>query len=257
MTKLEQCSTKPIQDKPQFYEGQEITGQSAKTYRLLWNSFEVKQKIDGNEFHLSNKLGIACIVIGSSKAGKKKLKVVDCFQGKNIVINDDGTFLFRNNEGKLDCTYQELEPTTAEPTSPVEPTNNETPKEVVSHPLEQPISAVELPSDEIAIEAVPEVPTPLDEPIEEGATTPQTGNSTATAIVVSRNELAQILAKTPGEAKTFGATLTSVGGAKMKAKAIIDWTSKHDPEGKSWMPEDETRETWVMQPNTSAAITAN
>ncbi len=49
VAKLEQGIPKATQaipkSIPSFEVGQEITGQSAKTYRLLWNSFDAEQKI--------------------------------------------------------------------------------------------------------------------------------------------------------------------------------------------------------------------
>lgn len=375
LTKLEEGTPQAIPNStPQFYQGQEITGQSAKTYRLLWNSFEASQKIDRKEYYLSNELGIICRVLGTSKADKKKLMVVDCFQGKRVVINDDGTFLFMKSDGSVDCAYEGVGQALLEPTSPVESTKKPMPIEVntlkgeaaklriascypkwiageskvlwfdgwlwsveskdvikkfIEYPkalfdslpmldeynfhhgmsgvhaalerwnelnmlehiervldakgdsffskgsiffedtkyrrllktaqeaiaehksnLEKPISTVELSSDEIAIEATTTVQTPQNEIVAESiaevAIIDKVGAS-GTEIVLSSGELVQRLAKNPGEAKTFGTTLTNVGGASRKAKAIIDWTSKHDPEGKSWLPEDATRETWVMQ----------
>ncbi len=232
LTKLEQGSPNDSPDQPQFYEGQEITGQSAKTYRLLWNSFETSQKVDRTEYHLSNKLGIICKVVGSSKAGKKKLSIWVSFPGDKVVIQDDGTFLTKKGNGKLGWAYEEVEPTLAEPTALLDPTNDETP-----------------------IETVIEAPTPLDEPVEQAADIPAlgdtSGDSLNTELSLSRDQLVQRIAKTPNEAKSFSATLTNLGGAKMKPAAIVKWTSQHDPDGKAWLPTDATREAWVMQAATN------
>ncbi|MEH2293292.1 plasmid mobilization protein [Nostoc sp.] len=63
-------------------------------------------------------------------------------------------------------------------------------------------------------------------------------------LVLTRAELAQRFTKTPKEAQTLAATLSTLGGAKMKMKTIADWTAKKDPEGLTWEPIDETREYW-------------
>lgn len=228
VAKLEQGIPKATQTIPKtipnFEVGQEITGQSAKTYRLLWNSFDAEQKINRTTYYLSNKLGVICKVIGTSKAGKKKLSIWVTFPGDKVVIQDDGTFLTEKSNGKLGWAYEEVKPTLAEPTTPTDVVNDEIAIEAVE--------VASLPQDEPAVEQLTEVvePAPSTEPL-----------------TLDRAALAQRMAKTPGEAKTFAATLTSVGGAKNKASNILDWTSKHDPEGMSWMPTDETRQTWACQ----------
>lgn len=97
----------------------------------------------------------------------------------------------------------------------------------------------------LAIDSVEVANTPINEPLTE-AVEPQPSTETQ-PLTVSRAALAEILAKTPKEAKTFSATLTTLGGVAMKPASIQKWTKDHDPEGRSWMPTDETREYWAVQ----------
>ena len=244
VAKLEQGIPKAI---PSFEVGQVITGQHGKLYNLLNNSKEVHQQQNKLHYYLSNKLGIIFYQYGESKAGTVKYRVASCFPGERVVLDTEGKFLTTAFTGELGWfTESELAALT-EPISLVEPTKDETPIEVVSTTLEKPASAVKLSSDEVEVEDVTEAHAAQHEPLEGVAITPQSGDSSATEVSLSRDQLVQRIAKTPNEAKAFSATLTNLGGAKMKPAAIVKWTSQHDPDGRAWMPTDATRITWVMQ----------
>lgn len=229
VAKLEQTipnTTLPIPKSiPSFEKGQVITGQQSKLYNLLHNSKEVHQHHNKLHYYLSNKLGIIFYQYGESKAGAVKYGIAYCFPGEQVVLDAEGKFFTTAFTGELGWFTESELAAMAEAKSDVKPASNE-----------------------IAIEDIGMTPTPTikavieDKPNEAVEPSPSTETLT-----LDRAALVQRMAKTPGEAKTFAATLTSVGGSNNKASNILDWTSKHDPEGKSWLPTDETRQTWVCQ----------
>lgn len=166
-------------DTTKFYKGQEITAQSSKLYNLVWDSIEVKQILGKSKYYLSNKLGIICQVAGVSRGGKTKLEVWNTFPGDPVVLNSDGTFLTVKDGGIQWFTESELA-LLAEPSEPITPI--EVPKDeiAIEAPIEEPkpskIGATvnpEVSNDEIPIEATKEAPTPINEAVVKARLTSQ------------------------------------------------------------------------------------
>lgn len=115
--------------------------------------------------------------------------------------------------------------------------NTHTPNEIAATISRQSVdleTVVGASTTKIAVRPAAKLPSESLETLHDKAFTPQ----------LTRTELANRLATNPQETKTFAATLTNLGGAKMKQKAIIAWTSGKDPDRLGWMPTDESRETW-------------
>lgn len=203
---------------PKLVVGQVVTGQSAKTYQLLLSSFEVNQKLSGfGHWYLSNKLGVLCKMVGTSKTGNRKFRVMAYFPSDPLVINADGTFVsVCEEEGYNVCWTR---------TSSLEPAAPEVPEVVVAEPVE-PVEPIE----ELVVE--PEV-VGISEP------------------TVTREELATILSGgKPNMVASAITTLGSLGGAKMTKANMVKWTSAKDPENRGWVATDSTRNYWKQVPAT-------
>lgn len=221
VSKLEQSNPDTIPNAiPRFEVGQPITGQHSTKYALLWDSFEEKQMVGRVEYYLSNKLGVICKVTGVAReSNKKKLKVIATFPGDPVVLNPDGTFLNIYDGGNIKWIKQselaaskQPEPAIAEPTAVVEPTN-----------------------DEIAVEANQVAISSSIEPVEPAP------------IKLSTEELLETFKPKLANPGMVNTIRTNLGQVKHK-NLVNGWTAKHDPEGRVWIPTDETRQYWVVQP---------
>lgn len=221
LNKLEAATQVPpitaTQDKTQFYQGQVIDARS-NIYHQLWRTHEAKQKLGKYTYYLHNKLNIICRAIEAAQSNNMKLEVFAYYPGEQVAINKDGTFVEDRNNGYTGWNYIEPELTPEQPISLVEPTNDET-----------------------AIEAVEMTPTPTIEPAVEQA---------ATQVPPMRASTEDLLARfatklnNPGQINTLKGNLESVGLPKLGK----GWTVQHDPDGITWLPEDESRKYWVEQP---------
>lgn len=165
LSKLENAThlppTEAVEDRPKFYKGQPITGQSSKLYELVWSSFEATQKVNlprlKGTYRLSNKLGIICKTVGTSRSGKSKLEVWLTFPDDKVILNPDGTFFNVSDEKGVEWfTEKELAALAKEKAvteeQPIEPS------------IEQPKIAIEPTNDETPTEVAIEIPSPIHEP---------------------------------------------------------------------------------------------
>lgn len=135
-----------------FKNGQEITAQSAKTYDQLW--LGEYQKLGKVEYLLSNELNLLCKVKAgkASRAGRKKLEVLHYFPDDEIVLFDDGNFLREKGAGSEWFTKRELEAIELEATrAALKVTNEEMPIEVVEQ-LSTPINEVVVRTERLNLE---------------------------------------------------------------------------------------------------------
>lgn len=66
--------------------------------------------------------------------------------------------------------------------------------------------------------------------------------------ILTIQQLADRLGKTPKEQRAIARELTTIGGTKKpKDTSIADYCTKRDPNGYAWLPTDATRQQWVRQ----------
>jgi len=216
--------------------GMVITGQQGKLYNtLLRSKYEAqlyeekdhKGRVAKTPYRWFKELGLICATdVGVSRSGQIKFRVVGLLEpGMELELTAEGGFMHPGSKW-FPVVYEEV---------------SQHSQEVSQHN----IVCVEENSPDVAVDTEPLPPDAATQDAVDTESLPEA------PLQLSREELVQRLAKTPGEAKTLGATLSTLGGKDRKLAKILEWTSKKDPEGLAWKPLDEDRGIWLTHTEVS------
>jgi len=212
--------------------GMVITGQQGKLYNtLLRSKYEAqiyeekdhKGRVAKTPYRWFKELGLICATdVGVSRSGQIKFRVVGVLEpGMELELTAEGGFMHLG--AKWFCV---------------------TPEEHSQYSQHQSV-CVEENSPDVAVDSEPLPPDAATQDAVDTEPLPEA------PLQLSREELVQRLAKTPGEAKTLGATLSTLGGKDKKLAKILEWTRNKDPEGLAWKPLDEDRGIWLTHTEVS------
>jgi hypothetical protein len=213
-----------------------ITGQHGKLYKtLLRSKYEAqiyeekdhKGRVAKTPYRWFKELGLICATdVGVSRSGQIKFRVVGVLDpGMELKLTAEGGFIHLGS--KWFCVLPEEHSQYSQEVSQCQSV------------------CVEETSPDVAVDSEPLPPDAATQDVVDTQPLPEA------PLQLSREELVQRLAKTPGEAKTLGATLSTLGGKDRKLAKILEWTSNKDPEGLAWKPLDEDRGIWLTHTEVS------